>query len=211
MGLVVAQNPILHQANRIVTVGLLQSYGRGGITHYHAPKPAPFSTSAAALDELDKVKPVLQTQPQLSFYKPNATSIEKGAAIQFKYSYTGKCVFVEAAKQKAAADKSGKAISAYDWDSKMVMKIYVQELGKMLTVLTGTESAAEFAHTNEKDGVKSFSSARFAKLDAKQYQMTISRKTGDDAAQLQVAIDHADAALLTEFIRCSIRSVLGFF
>jgi hypothetical protein len=217
------QNPVLNYSNRIMTVGLLQRNGSESCRNFRTVSTTPLlnnnnnnnnsnnnNSNNNPVEEVDKIPK--QTQPQLTFFKPSKTNPEEGSAFQFRYSYPGKCVFIESAKQKASERPRGHPFGAnFDWEHKLVVKVNIHELGRMLAVLNGSELEVYLLHNFEKDGMKTSSSCKFWKLNQTSFGIQVGRKIDGQESSLSAYIDQQDSILLTEFVRCSIRSGLGFF
>jgi len=193
------QNPILHQSNRIVTVGLLSSYGQP--KKGNGRTTSTFATNAATTTtDINKTGSDFKALPTLSIHNK-----ESGNFV-FKYSYSYRNAFVEAYPK--ALPGSAKP---YDWGNKLVMKLGLAELGKLLTVLTSTQENTLVTYESTKDGQKDTFVMTLEKATKDGcFKLFASKKSETEEKSVSVELTQTDAALFIEFIRNSIRSGLGF-
>jgi len=195
------QNPILHQSNRIVTVGLLSSYGQPKKGNGRTSSTSTFATNpATTTTDINKTGTDFKALPTLSIQNK-----ECGNFI-FKYSYSYKNAFVEAYPKALPG-----STKAFDWGNKLVMKLGLAELGKLLTVLTSTQENALVTYESTKDGLKDTFVMTLEKAPKDGcFKLFASKKSATEDKSVYVELTQSDAALFIEFIRNSIRSGLGF-
>jgi len=192
------QNPILHQSNRIVTVGLLSSYGQPkNRSNKQTITSAAFSTNANDLKVVGSEKENISRlpNPQLTLSKKD------GTLMTWKYNYSLRSVFVDGVNKLDGIK--------FDWSNKLTVRINVGELGKLLSVLTSNEATTNLVHEVERDGIKFTATFTLQRTNG-QITLQLGKKTGSETETVFLQLEQSDAALLTEFVRNSIRSGLGF-
>lgn len=151
-----------------------------------------------------------QPQPELRFYKPLQKD-SAGAALQFKYSFKNKSVFLEAAKQKGPKLEIGHK-DQFDWEGKIIFKLGEVDIGRILmTAARGVETS--LLHATERDGVKRTTAMKVVKQTGQydNYGLQISTKIGsNDPVRVNMYLDHHEMVLLAQFLRSSLERAWGF-
>jgi len=190
-----SQNPILNQTNRIVTVGLISSYGLGARLINTVPGDFRLNKLAADTDLSGTEEKV--DYPVLNFYK--AKDGGDGSALSLQYR--SKAITINACSQKGMEKK-------FDWPNKVGMKVFVKDMAKMLNVLTGVDKGFEVQYklTTEDELRIKCHLKKFG--DTFNFQLTNTK--GETTTTVALNLESPDVTLFVEFLRCSIRSALGF-
>jgi len=214
------RNPIIHSSNRIVTVGLLSSCGKTRMNQFHTKpqkltetlkdvRDGTMSTSGGAFAQLEaQMEGERKEAPSLHFYHSDF-SPQQGAAFQFRYNHQTKGLIVDASAQKGEKVKGQRTV--YDWENKLTFRANVSDLGKILSVLSGAEGRTSLLHNVTKETDK-FTAIFVLEKSDKGTPVTVSieRKSENNDRSLNTTLNESEVALLTEFVRCSIRTALGF-
>jgi len=200
------KNPILHQSNRIVTVGLLSSYGL-----LQTPSKSPYQVG---INSTSKPSFTGELHPQLQFVSPRSVEGDK-SAFNFKFEPQEKVVKIEGTNIE---DKS--IDLSEEFENKISLSIYLGEFAKILSVLTTTESELLITRTSEKGSDQkakiSFVLRRpkdeTPKDESRGFLLQLSRQYigVEKTSSITYLMNNSEAVLLTEFMRNSIRSGLGF-
>jgi len=197
-----SQNPILNQTNRIVTVGLISSYGLGArLINTHAgefrfPPKQPTLSDTPSGDTLQSDGEKVD-YPVLNFYRTK----EGGEGCALSVQYRGKSITLNAANQKGAEKK-------FDWPNKVIMKVFAKDMAKMLNVLTGVEKGFEVQYKITAEGELKIKCQLKKSGDGFNFQLT--NEKGEQKNSVSLNLESPDVTLFVEFLRCSIRSTLGF-
>ena len=124
-------------------------------------------------------------------YKPNGKGT--GAAIQFKPDFDKGCIFINAANQ--AGEKS------YNWDSKVIMKLGMSDIGKIIATLARRTTECKLFHKSER-GQTTFDLKPGTKYG---YMLNTTSTISDSRVNLPVSDDEAEILLTL------LRSVVPIF
>jgi len=212
----IQQNPILHQSNRIVTAGLLSSYtskrfafqtvplqqdnNREWISD--VPLPTAEQKEVPTQREPDLVDEFAAEQPQFTLYEKRV-GFDKHA-VRFSYSTTMRTVFIEYATKKT----DNTPYPLYDWANKTSYRATLSDLGVLLTVLSGNEIRSKVEKVIDGQNV----AVEIAKNDkSSTFTLCISKPIKEtEMERVIIKMEEADSMLLTEFVRCAVRRGLGF-
>ena len=136
-----------------------------------------------------------------TIYKPNQRGA--GGAVRFNLNADKGAVFVEAATQSGERQ--------FDWDSKIIMKWGLSDIGAALATLQGRTQQAKLFHKTE----KASSALELTFRDDPErapYALMISRQEEADKSLRKVAIPitHAEAAVLESALRAATTRILGW-
>jgi len=202
----ISQNPVLHQSNRIVTSGLLSSVGAmrtySNGTTMEFGKQSTFPTNRSTSPQFQQQNQPQQTQersPQLRIMKADQ-DVSKGKGVIFRY-YNG-FVTLQFFQQNQELGYTQGGI--FDYQSPVaVSRLSLNDLGRCLTVLSGTTPSVSI---NKKTGGVE-STLTLTKHSDSHYVLNINSPSG---SKVETSLNQSDATLLVEFLRCSVRSGLGF-
>ena len=136
-----------------------------------------------------------------TIYKPNQRTT--GGAVRFNLNAEKGAVFVEAAAQSAERQ--------FDWDSKIIMKWGLADIGSALAALQGRTPQAKLFHKTE----KASSACELTFRDDPErapYALTVSRQEEADKSLRKVSIPltHAEAAVLEAALRAATVRIMGW-
>lgn len=139
--------------------------------------------------------------PGLPFYKPNSRGT--GGVIRFELNADKGAVFVEAANQ--AAERQ------FDWETKIVMKWGLTDIGEVLALLQHRQPQAKLFHKTESSN-SNFEIHRRDDPDKAPYIISFSRQETADKSLRKVAIPmtHGEAALLESALRSALARMLNW-
>ena len=145
--------------------------------------------------------PTFERNPDYAIYKPNSRGT--GGVMRFGLNLAKASVFLEAASQSGEKQ--------FDWDSKIIMKWTLPDLGQALATLQGRQPQAKLFHQSEKANSTFELTLRDDPAKAP-YLMTVSRQTTADKTVRKVTIPlaHAEAAILETALRTAIIRLLGW-
>lgn len=155
----------------------------------HGSVSAPLPVDPASVDR----------DPSYTLYKPTANG--KGAAVRFCLSRRKSALFLEAARQSGEKQ--------FDWESKIIMKWGVQDLGQALATLQGRQSQAKLFHQSEKANCTLELSFR-DEANRAPYLLSISRQESVDKSirRVMIPISHPEAVILETAFRTAISRLL---
>lgn len=149
------------------------------------------------------------THPDATKTYPNGYTIYKptrrgsGGAVRLNLNAAKRAIFVEAANQSGERQ--------FDWDSKIIMKWGLSDIGAVLALLQGRTTQAKLFHQTES---ASSSCEILLQEDPERapYTFRISRQEGNDKKTRRVAIPltHAEAALLETALRTATDRIMGW-
>jgi hypothetical protein len=149
------------------------------------------------------------TYPEATKTYPNGYTIYKptqrgsGGAVRFNLNATKKAIFVEAANQNGERQ--------FDWDSKVIMKWGLSDIGAFLALLQSRTNQAKLFHKTE---AASSTCELLLRDDPERspYTFKISRQEEADKSVRRVAIPltHAEAALLETALRTATERIMGW-
>ena len=132
-------------------------------------------------------------------YKPNQRGT--GGAVRFDLNEEKAAVFVEAASQSGERQ--------FDWDTKIIMKWNLSDIGGVLATLQGRTPQTKLFHKTER------ASSAFELIvrddpDRAPYVLTVSRQEEADKSLRKVSIPltHAEAAVLETAMRIAIERIV---
>ncbi len=165
-----------------------------------AQLPQPVDAGPAPLPER-KPQNAPQYPPEYAIYKPNGRG--NGGVVRFNLSRSKFCVFVEAANQ--SGDRQ------FDWESKIIMKWAVPDLGAVLAVLQARQPEAKLFHRTEKANT-AFQLNRQKDPERAPYLLSISRQDATDKSvrKTTIPLTHSEAAILESALRTAITRVIGW-
>lgn len=136
-----------------------------------------------------------------SIYKPNQRGA--GGVVRFNLNAEKGAVFVEAASQSGEKQ--------FDWDSKIIMKWGLSDIGATLATLQGRTPQAKLFHKTEKAS-SAFELTFRDDPERAPYALTISRQEEADKSLRKVSIPltHAEAAVLESALRTATNRILGW-
>ena len=136
-----------------------------------------------------------------AIYKPNQRG--SGGAVRLNFNTEKNAIFVEAALQSGERQ--------FDWDSKIIMKWGLSDIGAILAALQGRTPEAKLFH---KTDAASSACELLLRDDPGRapYAFKISRKEEADETARRVAIPltHAEAALLETALRTATERIMGW-
>jgi len=143
------------------------------------------------------IKPAFD--PQYAIYKPNNRGT--GGVVRLGLSQAKSCVFLEAANQSGERQ--------FDWESKIIMKWGLPDLGSVLALLQGRSTEAKLFHRTEKADTSMLFN-RQTEQDRAPYLLSITRKlTADGSAQkTTIPVTHSEAAILQTILTSAITRIL---
>lgn len=136
-----------------------------------------------------------------TIYKPNQRGA--GGAIRFNLNSEKGAIFVEAAAQSGEKQ--------FDWDSKIIMKLGLSDIGAALATLQGRTPQAKLFHKTD----KASSALEFTfrgDPERAPYSLIISRQEEADKSlrKVSIPITHAEAAILETALRTVTDRILGW-
>jgi hypothetical protein len=136
-----------------------------------------------------------------SIYKPNQRGT--GGVVRFNLNAEKGAVFVEAAVQSGERQ--------FDWDTKIIMKWGLSDIGAALATLQGRTPQAKLFHKTEKAS-STFELTFCEDPERAPYGMTISRQEEADKSlrKVSVPLTHAEAAVLETALRTATSRILGW-
>lgn len=136
-----------------------------------------------------------------TIYKP--TQRGSGGAVRFNLNAEKGAVFVEAAAQSGERQ--------FDWDSKIIMKWGLSDIGAALAALQGRTPQAKLFHKTEKAS-SAFELTFRDDPERAPYALSISRQEEADKSLRKVAIPltHSEASLLEAALRVATERILGW-
>ena len=136
-----------------------------------------------------------------TIYKPSQRG--SGGAVRLNLNTEKKAIFVEAALQSGERQ--------FDWESKIIMKWGLSDIGSVLAALQGRTSEAKLFHKTE---AASSACELLIRDDPERapYAFKISRKEQSDetARRVAIPITHAEAALLETALRTAAERIMGW-
>lgn len=136
-----------------------------------------------------------------TIYKP--TQRGSGGAVRLNLNTEKNAVFVEAAAQSGERQ--------FDWESKIIMKWGLSDIGNVLAVLQGRTAQAKLFHKTE---VASSACELVRRDDPERapYAFKISRQEEADKSRRRVALPltHPEAALLETALRMAAERIMGW-
>jgi len=211
---VAQKNPILHQSNRILTVGLISCYGKFQASNFATQAGSPLSKSinfttkqpkdTASLDDLEIKK---EKAPLLILVKENKDP-SKTTLLQFRYVKS--TVWITSAPHRGDNNPSTDKETQFDWENKLTYRIFPVDQAKLLNVLNGVENELNAtSRFTSKDGAAVAVALQVKKM-TNGFTLKVTNEVGGQPKTLNSNLEPADATLLVEFLRCSIRHSLGF-
>ena len=139
--------------------------------------------------------------PEYAIYKPNQRGT--GGVVRFNLNAEKGAVFVEAASQSG--------VKQFDWDSKIIMKWRLSDIGAALATLQGRTPQAKLFHKTDKAS-SAFEMTLRDDPERAPYSLTISRQEVADKSLRKVSIPltHAEAAVLETALRMATSRILGW-
>lgn len=136
-----------------------------------------------------------------AIYKPNQRGT--GGVVRFNLNAEKGAVFVEAASQSGEKQ--------FDWDSKIIMKWGLSDIGAALATLQGRTPQAKLFHKTDKAS-SAFEMTLRDDPDRAPYSLTVSRQEVADKSLRKVSIPltHAEAAVLETALRTATSRILGW-
>jgi len=152
-------------------------------------------------------------KPYYNIYKP----LQKegaGAALQFSYDAYKQSVYLEAARQRGAKLEVGSK-EQFDWDSKIVFKLGVADVGQLMLMFTNKKTEVKCIHKPPDGKHTSVLELRKQTGDYDNYQLKLSKTERDDSGASKTSmvglfVDHHEFAILAHFFRESLTRMLGF-
>lgn len=134
-------------------------------------------------------------------YKPNQRGT--GGAVRFNLNAEKGAIFIEASVQSGERQ--------FDWDSKIIMKWGLSDIGAALATLQGRTPQAKLFHKTDKAS-SSFELTFRDDPERAPYSLMISRQEEADKSLRKVAIPitHAEAAVLETALRTATDRILGW-
>jgi hypothetical protein len=136
-----------------------------------------------------------------TIYKPNQRGA--GGAVRFNLNAEKGAVFVEAAAQSGERQ--------FDWDSKIIMKWGLSDIGAALSALQGRTPQAKLFHKTDKAS-SAFELSFRDDPERAPYALMISRQEEADKSLRKVSIPltHAEAAVLEAALRVATERIVGW-
>jgi len=136
-----------------------------------------------------------------AIYKPNQRGT--GGVVRFNLNAEKGAVFVEAASQSGEKQ--------FDWDSKIIMKWGLSDIGAALATLQGRTPQAKLFHKTDKAS-SAFEMTLRDDPERAPYSLTVSRQEVADKSLRKVSIPltHAEAAVLETALRTATTRILGW-
>ena len=136
-----------------------------------------------------------------AIYKPNQRGT--GGVVRFNLNAEKGAVFVEAASQSGEKQ--------FDWDSKIIMKWGLSDIGAALATLQGRTPQAKLFHKTDKAS-SAFEMTLRDDPERAPYSLTVSRQEVADKSLRKVSIPltHAEAAVLETALRTATSRILGW-
>jgi len=136
-----------------------------------------------------------------AIYKPNQRGT--GGVVRFNLNAEKGAVFVEAASQSGEKQ--------FDWDSKIIMKWGLSDIGAALATLQGRTPQAKLFHKTDKAS-SAFEMTLRDDPERAPYSLTVSRQEIADKSLRKVSIPltHAEAAVLETALRTATTRILGW-
>ena len=136
-----------------------------------------------------------------AIYKPNQRGT--GGVVRFNLNAEKGALFIEAAAQSGEKQ--------FDWESKIIMKWGLSDIGSVLAALQGRTPQAKLFHKTDKAS-SAFELALREDPERAPYSLMISRQEEADKSLRKVAIPitHAEAAVLETALRTAIDRILGW-
>lgn len=152
-------------------------------------------------------------KPYYNIYKP----LQKegaGAALQFSYDATKQSVYLEAARQQGPKLEIGSK-EQFDWESKIVFKLGVTDVGQLSLLFTGKKTEVKCIHKPPDGKHTSVLEIRKQSGDYDNYQLKLSKtEKGEDGvnktAMVGLFVDHHEMQILSHFFREALTRMLGF-
>lgn len=136
-----------------------------------------------------------------TIYKPNQRGT--GGAVRFNLNAEKGAIFIEAAAQSGERQ--------FDWDSKIIMKWGLSDIGAALATLQGRIPQAKLFHKTDKAS-SAFELTYRDDPERAPYSLMISRQEETDKSLRKVAIPltHAESAILEAALRTATDRILGW-
>jgi len=139
---------------------------------------------------------------EYTIYKPNKSG--QGGAVKWNLHKTGKFSFMKAALQIAPMGAS--RVFGWEDNDSINVKMGLNDLGSMLTVIYGKEKSTKLFHKTEFDN-------KIIELthvpDRGGYSLSISQERGtEEARKVFVGVSYSEAMILKVYIENTIREML---
>jgi hypothetical protein len=136
-----------------------------------------------------------------TIYKPNQRGT--GGVVRFNLNAEKGAIFIEAASQNGEKQ--------FDWDSKIIMKWGLSDIGAALATIQGRTTKAKLFHKTEKAN-STFELTFQEDPERAPYLLTISRQEEADKSLRKVCIPliHAETAILETALRTATDRILGW-
>ncbi len=131
-----------------------------------------------------------------------------GAALRFDFNPTREAIFAEFAPQRVGAERE------FDWETKMVFKLGVSDIGKILVMLDGKNSSLDLYHdpTKSPSGTSGVKNAALAvSKNERGYSFKLSQQSaGGSVRALAVNVSEDEAALLKILLERAIQRIFAW-
>lgn len=136
-----------------------------------------------------------------AIYKPNQRG--SGGVVRFDLNAEKGALFLEAASQSGERQ--------FEWDTKIIMKWGLSDIGAALATLQGRTPQAKLFHKTEKAS-SAFELTFRDDPERAPYSLTVSRQEEADKSLRKVSIPltHAEAAVLETALRTATDRILGW-
>lgn len=136
-----------------------------------------------------------------TIYKPNQRG--SGGAIRFSLNVQKAAMFIDAAAQSGEKQ--------FDWDSKIIMKWGLSDIGAVLALLQHRTAEAKLFHKAEKS-TSTFEMILREDPERAPYMLNISRREIDDTSVRKVSLPmtHPEAAILEVALRTAVSRIIGW-
>ena len=136
-----------------------------------------------------------------TIYKPNSRG--NGGAVHFGLNPAKAAMFVDAAAQTGEKQ--------FDWDSKIIMKWGLSDVGPVLATLQGRQPQAKLFHQTEKAN-SAFELTARDDPERAPYALSISRQETADKSvrKVSIPISHGEAAVLEAALRTAVARLVGW-
>ncbi|MFA6048535.1 MAG: hypothetical protein WC792_01135 [Candidatus Micrarchaeia archaeon] len=151
--------------------------------------------------------PMRSYEDKLKIYKPNKTGT--GGAIQLDLNVQKRCVFLEAAAQKAGPEQ------AFDWPNKIVFKLSETDISKIISVFDNRVKSTNIFHDPGKSKFVSEtdvlnSAIAVAKGDYGYFFKASTQSKAGGLRAVQIPISEDEAVLLSTILKHALVKISGW-
>ncbi len=137
-------------------------------------------------------------------YKANKNNT--GAALQLDLNTYKKAVFLDCAKQKAER--------VFDWDNKLTMKLSIQDISKILSVLENKVGTTKLFHQPSKGEYENTKNVKNNVLEITKsqygYSMRVSQQNTEGVSAIMITINIEESILISILLKRAVKKICGW-